>query len=73
VLSLLCAFETDIYQLKRANKKDNARQHDLEKMDSLRFLSVATRQNTSHETAGYNLLPKKPRLSTVPHEGHGGT
>jgi hypothetical protein len=45
----------------------------LEKMDSLNFLSVATRQNTSHETAGYNPLPKKPRLSTVPYEGHGGT
>jgi hypothetical protein len=34
----------------------------------LRFLSAANRQNTSHETAGHNLLLKKPGLDQNPHE-----
>jgi hypothetical protein len=39
------------------------------KLILLRFLSAANRQNTSHETAGHNLLLKKPGLfDQNPHE-----
>jgi hypothetical protein len=39
------------------------------KLILLRFLSVANRQNTSHETAGHTtLLLKKPGLDQNPHE-----